>query len=717
MKADHLSYQRATTVSLLGLGLQLVLGLGLLIYAVLAPQEVPAGGTPTVGDHAALSAAMMILLGSGVWLLLAVLFDQHRRERIEAMETEALFGPSGVRDGSVFNEKADDVRVAAKRLAWMHRVAVPGVSLLYAGGLIGLGLWRLQSARAYLETDTLKSPFRSAAEPGWAIGMGLGIAIAGFFFARYAAGMAKQSVWGNLRAGAAASVGAALLGFAYGVGHFVDRIGPDALARVMHVVVPGLMVVIGAEVVLNFLLGLYSPRRPGEFPRAACDSRILGFFAAPDRLAKSIGEAVNYQFGFDVTSSWFYQLMSRSLVALVLTGVAVLWLLTSVAVVQPNEQAIRVRLGEKIGGALGPGAYFKLPWPIERIERTSATGLRRLDLAGRPVELKNSRSVLWTNDHGAGNESYFPVQPTQVDREGAGGVGGAGRSVGDQGAAALDYALVKAVIPLYYRVEDLSLFESLASPGDREALLLAVGRREAARVLASKDLDALLGDGRDAVATRIREAVEARFGELNEGRGAGVRVLWVGVENIHPPKETAKSFENMVQATYDRASAVLKAETEANDQLIQVAGSVEKAREISAAIERLNQARREAQARGKIDDAARARLTELELAVQDLVVKAGGSAASAIQKARSDRWVRHMTARAQSVSYEGQIAGFRASPKVYAAQVYFRTLRDAMANSRLYIVAGGGGGGVEVRIDAQDINTGGNMFNRVEREE
>lgn len=698
MKADHLSYQRAATVSLLGLGLQLAMGLGLLVYAILAPQEAPMGGLAGRGDHAAMSAAIMVLLGSGVWLLLAVVFDQHRRERIESIETEALFGADGTRDGSVFNEKADDVRLALKRLNWMHRVVVPGVSLLYAGGLIGLGLWRLQSGRDYLIVDSLKSPFRSAGEPGWAIGVGLGLAIVGFFFARYAAGMAKQAVWGNLRAGAAASVGAALLGFVYAVGQFLDRVGPDTLARLMHVIVPGLMVIIGVEVVLNFLLGLYSPRRAGEYPRAAADSRILGFFAAPDRLARSIGEAVNYQFGFDVTSSWFYQLLSRSVAALALTGVAVLWLLTSLSIVQPNEQGLRIRFGRQIGGALPPGPYVKLPWPMERIERFPAMAARRIDLGGAQVQLKNTRSILWTNDHGQ-SETYFAVQPTRVDRTGAEGAEGAG-------AAALDYALVSVVVPLYYRVDDFSKFEAFADAEQRDALIMSIGRREALRILAQQDLDRVLGAGRAEIADQVRQSVEARLKELNGGQGIGISVAFVGIENVHPPKDTAKSFENMVQATYDRSSAVLQSESEANDKLIQVAGSVEKARGIVTAIERLNEARK--------SGAAPERITALELEVQDLVVKAGGSSAAIIQKARSDRWVRHMAARAQSESYQGQIAGFRASPEVYASKIYFQTMRDALANSRLYIVAGDG---VEVRVDAQDVNTGGNMFQRVKKEE
>ena len=51
-----------------------------------------------------------------------------------------------------------------------------------------------------------------------------------------------------------------------------------------------------------------------------------GGFAAPDSLVRSINEAVNYQFGFDLTSTWGYQLLVRSALKLVGTGLVVLLL-------------------------------------------------------------------------------------------------------------------------------------------------------------------------------------------------------------------------------------------------------------------------------------------------------------------------------------------------------------------------------------------------------
>lgn len=692
MKADYLSYKRATTVSLLGLALQIGMGLALLIYGLVA-RNVDGRPSP---DHLALTCGFFVLSGSVVWLMLAILFDQHRRERIEDLEAQALTA-SGARDASVFNEGADDFRVAAKRLAWMYRILVPSVSLLYALMLAGLGLWRFTGGKAFLDPDRIVT----AGEPGWPIGIGIGVALIGFFFARYAAGMAKQPVWANLRGGAAVSVGAALFGLALIIGHLVDKAGPDYVVRYLHVVIPAVMIVLAAEIAINFILSIYSPRRPGEYPRPAFDSRVLGFVAAPDKIAESIGDAINYQFGFDVTSSWFYQLLSRSIVTLALTAILVLWLLTAVTIVQPNEQGMRVRLGSLVSQEpLGPGPYLKLPWPFERIERYQTTVARRINLGGDPPKLQN-RAILWTNDHGV-SETYFVVQPSAQDRSAI--------AREEVTAEARDFSLISAEIPLVYSITDLVKFEALGAPEQREPILRAIGRREVFRIFATETVDRALGEGRQQISGQLRSRIEEKLNTLD----AGVRILFVGIEGVHPPRDTAAAFESVVQGRQMREGSIQNAESEANDRLITVAGSVQKAQTIVSAIGDLD-ALRSARVTDKDRAAHDQKVAQAEQAIQDLLVKAGGSAASSIQAARAQRWIKHMDARGRAESFIGQNAGFREVPEVFTAQMYFAALKDSLSQSRVYIVSSDGN--VEVRTNLEDISTGGNMFALPKKEE
>src|SRR5690606_7562661 len=134
---------------------------------------------------------------------------------------------------------------------------------------------------------------------------------------------------------------------------------------------PILMVILGLETLLNFLLDVYRPRSPGTEPRAAFDSRLLGLISEPGGIAHSLQEAINYQFGCQVSQTWFYQLMERTLAPLVLVGVLAVWLLTCLVVVQPYERVIIERFGRQLdpGNPLGPGLHFKWPAPFELARR------------------------------------------------------------------------------------------------------------------------------------------------------------------------------------------------------------------------------------------------------------------------------------------------------------------------------------------------------------
>lgn len=683
MKHDYQSYKRAASVSLLGLGLQLAMGLTLLIYSFVAKPQ---------GDLLCRAGGVFVLLGCMVWLVLAIVFDQHRRERIEQMELEAI-GASGVRDSSAFSEGSDDLRVAHKRLVWMHKYLVPAFSLLYALGLGALGAFTFFVGKVFLRFEA----FQSTQTFGYVVSISLAIAFIGFIFARYVAGMAKQPVWAYLRAGAGVAVGAAIFALTVAIAQLVDKFGPSEPVQYLHVIWPAIMVILAVEVVLSFLMGMYSPRKPGEFPRPALDSKILSFAAAPDRIAASIGEALNYQFGFDVTGNWFYQLITRSAIGLALVGVVVVWLLSCIAIVQPNEQGLRVRMGKKMGTALSPGAYAKLPWPLEKIETFQSTAARRINLGGDEPKMTGNKGIFWTNDHGV-PETYFAVRPAEDDLK---------VKVQDESVHGSGFALASVEIPVYYTITDYEKFDALATPvpmeeaktDQREEFLRSLGRREAFTLLATKTIDEVLGSGREEISRVLRQRIEKVFKE----KDAGVQILFVGIEGVHPPREASAAFEDIVRAHQRRAGNRESAQKDANASLIQVAGSVTIADQIVKAIDDLQKS-----TDGKIDGASSPEAKVKQRQIEELLVNAGGSAAEAITKARAERWAKHMGARAQAEAYVGQYAGYKAAPEVYIARTYFDTLATALKDARIYIVTDGPH--IHIQNNLEDMNTGGNML-------
>lgn len=667
MKADHLSFKRAASVSMLGIGIQIAITLILLLYGLYAR------------DHAAQSAAFFSLVGVGVWLVLILLFDQHRRERVEAMEAEALAGDAA---SSVFEEGVADLRLASKRLATWYKFVIPIASLLIGATLIALGLWRFQADRGLSRPGAL--PPTDAR--GWAIAFGLIIAFVGFVFARFVSGMAKQSIWANLRGGAAYAVGTAMIGLAIAVAQFVDVAGSDSVRRLLLVGIPILTIALGVEVLLNFLLDLYRPRKKGVFPRPAFDSRVLAFASAPDRIARSIGEALDYQFGFGVQETWFYRLVLRSWPLLALGGVFVVWILSAFAVVSPDQRGMVLRFGRPIRENLQPGLHLKAPWPIDRVvvpelveRRTSgdlqvlgytATGIRTLQLGTPPAE--GDKPILWTNEH-VKEEVFHICQPS--------------RTLDDQATGkSQDLALVATEVPLNYAVSDPLLYDELGPPGIREDILRVVGQRAVTQYLATISIDQILGADRSALASEIQKRVQTAFDGLNtdgagQPRGAGVEILSVTIAHMHPPREVAPKFEQVVIAEQHREAKVESAGAEEVQALAGVAGSVAAAKKIVAELDAYDLMRN-----GQASEAAVA-IEEVKVAA--LMSSAQGEAAKILAEAQAQRWRKHMGAWADAVRYRGMVASYQAAPLVYRAGLYFDVLRDSLANSRIYLIDAG----------------------------
>ncbi len=674
MIADHLSYQRARTVSLTGLALQALLGTLLLLYALI------------VGDEPALTGSLAILCGIPIWIALAVVFHQHRLERLEAMELEA-FESSAAAEASVFETARAEEQPQARRLVALHKWFLPGVSIVVAVLLAGIGLVRLLRAQNTLRNE---GAFPLPDEQGWAMAIGVALVIVGFVAARFVAGMAKQKAWMLLHAGSAGAVGAAMIGAGIAVANFIDQtMQAGSLLRYLDIVFALFMIVLGIEMALNFLLNLYRPRKAGEYQRPAFDSRVLAFIAAPDRLAESISDAINYQFGFNVSSTWFYRLLARSVLSLALLGVLVVWALSVFTVVKPEERGLLLING-KFQREVGPGLVVSWPWPWSRVDRFPAESVNQIRVGSNPPEAGNP--ILWTNEH-SDVERFFLVQPASVSIDSAGA------------ASDSDLNLISAEFPISYVVTDLRSYKELAQDarGDdvdqiRRDLLEAIASSVIIEYMATQDVDAVLGSARRQMAEDLRgliqEAFDTQAGPLNSaGRpaGAGVEVMFVGVAGVQPEKEVAAAFEEVVAADQLQLTLIEQAEADAIRTLAGVVGDVDRANTI---IDELN-----ALDRIKTAGADAESVALQEQRVLDLIIDAGGEAAVLVSQARAERWRQHMGTAARAVSINGQIASYRAAPGPFRVARYIEALREAAQAARVYISTVDG---VRIRLNQEE---------------
>ncbi|MBO6513106.1 MAG: hypothetical protein JJ974_03990 [Phycisphaerales bacterium] len=700
VRGDYQTYRRAALICVVGLVIQFVIALLMLIYSTYS------------GDHAARTASILFGAGVIVWVMLLFVFDQHRRERIEAMEAEQFASSGGV-SASAFSGAEDDLRVAARRLAFIQKWIIPASSLIFSIILLLSGFLRLRSWNEYSapETFTYNTLYLGAT-----LAIGLAIGVVGFIFARFVSGMGKEPIWANLRAGAAQSVAISLVGVLLAISAFLElSLGQMGLKSLTPIIVPIGMMVLGVEVILNLILDVYRPRKPGEDPRPAFDSRLLGLLAAPDRIAANIGEAVNYQFGVDVTGTWFYQLISKLVLWLIAMGVVIAWLMTMLVVVEPHERGLiltngRVSspiysFGDRGESDIGPGLHVKLPWPFaayetpvsysrtgrEQQEVRTTTGVRILQLATNAPDSDKDTPIIWTKTHSS-REKLNIVLPIQSDD-----------TVDTTGEfdSSKDLSLIAVEVPVHFVVRDVKLFDQFAGPGQREDLLQMIGRRVVSQFLGEWSVDQILRHNQTNMVEQLRARLEAAYAPLNDGQGPGIEILYVGLQGAHPPQKVAPSFERVIAARQNRESMIEDASRIEIATLTEIAGSVELAEQIVAQLNEL-----EDQRRAGADQSV---LTSIELEVQRLLETAGGEAGEKLLSAGAQRWTRHMTERGRAVLLEGQEQAYNASPSLYKSQNYFDALLDAIKSARVYLTPGDLEN-LRVRMDLMDQEAGADVF-------
>jgi regulator of protease activity HflC (stomatin/prohibitin superfamily) len=709
MRIDQYAYQQATRIAGLGLVLQAVVTLALLLVGRL------------LGSTAFSSAVAFGVAGCVGWAVLVVLFHQHRLAALEAAEAEEL-GASRAASTVFDSERSSDGRVAARRLQLMQRVMLPVASLAIAGFLGWTGV----ATVAYVNSLSLPpgpdvpdvARFSVGASTGWQLAVCVGLALAAFIFSRFVAGMARQPAWQNLRGGAGFMVATALVLTAIAGGLVATALGKAKVLEPIVLAVGCAQVAFAAEVVLNLVLGLYRPRRAGDNPRAAFDSRVLGLVAAPDSIVRSINEAVNYQFGFDITSSWGYQLLLRSTAWLLALGAGALVLLSCVVVVPPGQQAVRLRGGAIVGEPCESSVMLKWPWPLETALVEDVGRIRTLALGPKP--LKVQKVNVWEDDETRDSDRYpYLVAAPEVPAELKDGAPGA-RDADSPDAASREvsqrFALVDADVVVDYRIAPGGLLDWLELSADtrvrrtgtamRERLLRGIALREVTLHMSTQPLDSVLAPRGDSLVRTLRERVQAAF----DAARTGVEVVALQVPALRPPVgEGVGMFEEVSIDVQNARKLREEAERTARATMAAIAGSPERAAEIVAAIEAVDRAERE-----QGPEAA----APLRAEAERLVAGSTGAAASVIGAARARRWAIVMGAAGDSAEVLGQAPSFRAAPELYKQFRTMQVLGRALSGVRVkYVLGPGVPGRAEIDMTMKQAESGLNLADYLEKKE
>jgi regulator of protease activity HflC (stomatin/prohibitin superfamily) len=239
-----------------------------------------------------------------------------------------------------------------------------------------------------------------------------------------------------------------------------------------------------------------------------------------------LAELAEQRLGLSLRSTWAITFVRRSAGVLLVSLVGLVWLSTTLAVVGPQEQGIRLRFGGLVSRMpVGPGLHLKWPWPLETVDRYPVTRVQTLALgyAGPPKE-----SLLWARTH-AGEEYQLLL--------------GDGRE------------LLSVDATVSYRIRDVVAF-AFGSQNTRETLE-ALAYRLLMRETVASNLDRVLTADRTEFGRRFTGALQRACDE----QGLGLDVLHVGFISLHPPVGIATAYEDVVSAEIERETRAARART------------------------------------------------------------------------------------------------------------------------------------------------------------
>jgi regulator of protease activity HflC (stomatin/prohibitin superfamily) len=161
-------------------------------------------------------------------------------------------------------------------------------------------------------------------------------------------------------------------------------------------------------------------------------------------------------------------------------------------------------------------------------------------------------------------------------------------------------------------------------------LLQNLASREVVRYLAGADLNAVMSREQEAAAEVLRQRIQSAA----NGRQLGAKIIFVGLQDIHPPVKVAPDYEKVVGAEQTRLAKILAARAEA------------------------------------------IRTNAL----------ASATATNLINVALAERTTRQIGALAQAALFTNQIPAYLAAPSVYTERAYLQMFARATANARKYIL-------------------------------
>lgn len=220
--------------------------------------------------------------------------------------------------------------------------------------------------------------------------------------------------------------------------------------------------------------------------------------------------------------------------------VLILWLLSGIYIVRPGEQGVVRRFGAVVR-ITEPGPHYRLPRPIEKVDKPKVQQVRRIEIGFETIS--------------QGPPARYRFHPEESLMLTA------------------DEQIIDAQVIIQYRIKDAAKYlfnvKNLEGP---QGTLKDAAEVALRHVVGQRPIDDVLITEKPQVEIDIRTVMQ----EIIDEYDSGIRIIEAKLQTVQPPKEVASAFSDVVSAKEDKDKLVQEAEGYKEDILPKARGQKEK---------------------------------------------------------------------------------------------------------------------------------------------
>jgi regulator of protease activity HflC (stomatin/prohibitin superfamily) len=299
--------------------------------------------------------------------------------------------------------------------------------------------------------------------------------------------------------------------------------------RVVCAGVALVLVLVAIELAVRALARLFLPAPRAKDAVAACTS-LVAVTLSTGAARGSFTAPIREHLGLDFSRSWALGYVRSAF--LPLTGGLLLlgWVLSGVVIVPMEARDVYERFGAPMR-VLHPGLHVILPWPMGAVRPMEFGAVHALRLAGDEAQAGAVIGAENPSPVGA-DRLWEQAHPGELVLLVASSSGARGRRQ--------SFQTVSADLRLLYRIglSDTAVIASAYAASDPQTLVRALSGQAIATYFATRTLADALGTDREAMATALRDTIQAAL----ERDLTGIDMVAVSIEAIHPPAGAAAAY-------------------------------------------------------------------------------------------------------------------------------------------------------------------------------